>query len=95
MPTSSLGVVPASFLVFESGLDYLGLGATAGALNPLDVCNTSRLSGLLATASLLLEGVRLHLGIYIYHCALVLKFLCIDDVLKRNQNWVNDERIGM
>jgi hypothetical protein len=37
MPASSLGVVAASFLVFELALHDLGLGATAGALNPLDV----------------------------------------------------------
>ncbi len=60
-------------------------------------CNTSRLSGLLATASLLLKGVRLHLDVYIYHPshALVLKCLCIDAVLERNRNWVDDESIGM
>ncbi len=57
--------------------------------------NTRRLSGLLATASLRLEGVRLHLGIYIYHRALVLMCLCIDAVLERNRNWVDDESIGM
>ncbi len=36
MLASSLGVVPASFLFFELALHDLGLGATSGALNPLD-----------------------------------------------------------
>ncbi len=42
-----------------------------------------------------LEGVRLHLGIYIYiyHRALVLKCLCIDAVLERNRNRVYDKNI--
>ena len=78
-------------LVLELALDDLGLGATACALNPLDV-----LVILIGCHDCLrLEGVRLHLGIYIYHHALVLKCLCIDAVLERNRNWVNDESIGM
>jgi hypothetical protein len=55
-------------LVLESALDYLALAATAGALNPLDVHVRGGQDGL----QLLLEGVRLHFGLYIYHCTLVL-----------------------
>jgi hypothetical protein len=42
-----------------------------------------------------LEGVRLHFGVCIYHRALVLKCSCIDAVLERNQNRVDDESIQM
>jgi hypothetical protein len=91
-----LGRCSSALLVFESALDDLGLRATAGTLNPLDVLVILvRLSGLVATASLRFEGVRLHFDIYIYHCALVLQCLCIDAVLIKNQNWVDDESIGM
>ena len=87
------GVVPASSWSSNRGLRILVLGqtvgATAGALSPLDVLVKGCQDGL----QLQLEGVRLHFGIYISHCALVLKCLCIDAVLKRNQNRVDNERI--
>ena len=84
-------VILGFILVRESALDDLDLGATAGALNPLDVLVKGCQDGL----QLQLEGVRLHFGIYIYHRTLVLKCfkLCIDAVLKRNQNRVNNESI--
>ena len=56
-------------LVLELALDYLGLAATAGAENPLDVLVIGGQDGL----QLPLEGVRLHFGVCIYHCAFVLK----------------------
>ena len=89
MPASSLRRCSGVLVVLESALEDLGLGATAGALNPLDVLVKGCQDGL----QLQLEGVRLHFGIYIYHRALVLKCLCIDAVLKRNQNRVNNESI--
>ena len=89
MPASSLRRCSSVLLVLESALEDLGLGATAGALNPLDVLVKGCQDGL----QLQLEGVRLHFGIYIYHCALVLKCVCIDAVLKWNQNRVNNESI--
>ena len=89
MPASSLRRCSGVLLVLESGLEDLGLGATAGALHPLDVLVKGCQDGL----QLQLEGVRLHFGIYIYHRALVLKCVCIDAVLKRNQNRVDNESI--
>ena len=93
MPASSLRRCSGVQLVLESSLEDLGLGATvgatAGALNPLDFL----VKGCQDCLQLRLEGVRLHFGIYIYHRALVLKCLCIDAVLKRNQNRVNNERL--
>ena len=89
MPASSLRRCSSVLLVLESALDDLDLGATAGALNPLDVLVKGCQDGL----QLQLEGVRLHFGIYIYHRALVLKCVCIDAVLKWNQNRVNNESI--
>ncbi len=66
--------------------------ATAGALNPLDVLIIGGQDGL----QLQLEGVRLHFGVIIYHFALVIKCVCIDTVLERNRNRVdNDESIQM
>ncbi len=56
-------------LVLESALDYPGLVATAGALNPLDVL----VIGGQDCLQLQLEGVRLHFGVCIYHCAPVIK----------------------
>ncbi len=56
-------------LVLESALDYPGLVATAGALNPRDVLVIGIQDGL----QLQLEGVRLHFGVCIYHQALVIK----------------------
>ncbi len=76
-------------LVLESALDYPGLVATAGALNPLDVLVIGGQDGL----QLQLEGVRLHFGVCIYHHTLVIKCSCIDTVLKRNKNRVDDESI--
>ncbi len=78
-------------LVLESALDYPGLVATAGALNPLDVLIIGGQDGL----QLQLEGVRLHFGVCIYHRALVIKCWCIDIVLERNRNRVDDESIQM
>jgi hypothetical protein len=46
-------------LVLELALDYLGLGVTAGNLNPLDVLIT----GCQDCLQLRLEGVRLHFDI--------------------------------
>ncbi len=98
MQASSLGVVPASLLVFESELHDLFLGATAGALNPLDVlvilvgCQDCLQ---LRVCDLSQASFGYIIRIYIYHRALVLKFMCIDAVLERNRNWVDDESIGM
>ncbi len=78
-------------LVLESALDYPGLVATAGALNPLDVLVIGGQDGL----QLQLEGVRPHFGVCIYHCAPVIKCSCIDTVLERNRNRVDDESIQM
>ena len=78
-------------MVLESALDYPGLVATAGALNPLDVLAIGGQDGL----QLQLEGVRLHFGVCIYHRAPVIKCSCIDTVLERNRNRVDDERIQM
>ncbi len=64
-------------LIHESALDYPGLVATASALNPLDVLVIGGQDGL----QLQLEGVRLHFGVCIYHCAPVIKCSCIDTVL--------------
>ena len=93
MPASSLRRCSGVLLVLESALEDLGhgatVGATDGALNPLDVLVKGCQDGL----QLRLEGVRLHFGIYIYHRALVLKCVCIDAVLKWNQNRVNNESI--
>ena len=89
MPASSLRHCSGVLLVLKSVLKDLGLGASAGALNPLDVLVKGCQDGL----QLQLEGVRLHFGIYIYHRALVLKCVCIDAVLKWNQNRVNNESI--
>ena len=87
------GIVPASSWSSNRRLRILVLGqtvgATAGALNPLYVLVKGCQDGL----QLRLEGVRLHFGIYIYHRALVLKCLCIDAVLKRNQSRVDNESI--
>ncbi len=88
-----LGRCSSVLLVLKLALDYLGLVATAGALNPLDVL--VKLVACQDCLQLLLEGVRLHFGIYIYHLALVLKCFCIDAVLERNRNLVDDESIGM
>ena len=91
MPASSLLRCSGVLLVLESALEDLGLGATAGALNPLDVLVKDCQDGL----QLRLEGVRHHFGIYIYHRSLVLKCSCIDAILnlKRNQNRVDNESI--
>ena len=72
-------------LVLESELDYPGLVATAGSLNPLDVL----VIGGQGCLQLLLEGVRLHFGLCIYHSTLEIKCLCIDAVLEKNRNRVN------
>ncbi len=56
-------------LVLESELDYPGLVATAGALNPSDVLVIGGQDSL----QLQLKGVRLHFGVCIYHCDLVIK----------------------
>ncbi len=56
-------------LVLELELDYPGLVATAGTLNPLDVLVIGGQDCLL----LQLEGVRLHFGVCIYHSSLVIK----------------------
>ena len=91
MPASFLRRCSGVLLVLESALEDLGRGATAGALNPLDVLvnGCQDRNGL----QLRLEGVRLHFGIYIYHRALAWKCLCIDAVLKRNQNGVYNKSI--
>ncbi len=78
-------------LVLESALDNPGLVVTDGALNPIDVLVVGGQDGL----QLLLEGVRFHCGVCIYHCALVPKCSCIDAVFKRNRNWFDDESIQM
>ncbi len=65
-------------LVLELALDHLGLGATAGAHNPLDILVKGCHDGL----QLRREGVRLHFGVYIHHSTLVPKCLCIHAVLK-------------
>ncbi len=62
-----LGRCFSVLLVLESVLDDLGLGAIDGALNPLDVLVI--LVGCQDCLQLRLQGVRLHLGICIYHCA--------------------------
>ncbi len=49
----------SSVMVLKSALDYLGLGASTGALNPLDVL----VIGCQDCLQLLLEGNRLHFGI--------------------------------
>ncbi len=74
-PSGVAGVAAASaasavgiLLVFKLALDDLGLGATAGALNPHDVILIGGQDGL----QLLCEGVRLHFGVYSHHSALVL-----------------------
>ncbi len=54
--------------IFELALDYLGLGATAGALNPHDILVIGCHDGL----QLLREGVRLHFGVYLHHSSFVL-----------------------
>ncbi len=90
MPASSLGVVPASSWSSNRLLTIL-VGATAGALSPLDVL----VIGCQDCLQLRLEGVRLHFGISIYHSALVLKCKCIDAVLERNRNRVDDESTQM
>ncbi len=56
-------------LVLESAFDYPGLVATTGSLNPLDV----HVIGGQDCLQLQLEGVRLHFGVCIYHCTLVIK----------------------
>ena len=89
MPASSLRRCSGVLLVLELALEDLGLGATAGALDPLDVLVKGCQDGL----QLRLEGVRLHFGIYIYHLALMLKRLCIDAVLKINRNRVDNESL--
>ena len=78
-------------LTAASARHWGGLAATAGALNPLDVL----LIGGQDCLQLRLEGVRLHFGVYNYHRALVLKCSCIDAVLERKQNRVDDESIQM
>ncbi len=78
-------------LVLESALDYPGLVATACTLNPLDVLVIGGQDGL----QLQLEGVRLHIGVCMYHRAPVIKCLCIDTVLERNRNRVDYESIQM
>ncbi len=67
--TRVAGVV---FLVLESALDDLALAATAGALNALNALDVLVIRGQ-DGLQLLLEGVRLHLGVCIDHHALVLK----------------------
>ncbi len=64
--------------VLELALDHLGLGATAGAHNPLDILVIGSQDGL----QLQCEGVKLHFGVYFHHCALMLECLCIHAVLK-------------
>jgi hypothetical protein len=54
-------------LELASALDHLGLGATAGAHNPLDILVKGCKDGL----QLLCEGVRLHFGVYIHHSTLL------------------------
>jgi hypothetical protein len=84
-----LGRCSSVLLVLESALDDLGLGATAGALNPLDVLVI--LVGCQDRLQPRLAGVSLHLGLYIYHRALVLKCSFIDAaVLEKNRNRVDE-----
>ncbi len=84
-------VADVVLLVLELALDDPGLVATAGALNPLDVL----IIGGQDSLQLQLEGVRLHFGVCIYHSSLVIKCLCIDTVIERNRNRVDDESIQM
>ena len=65
-------------LVLKLALDHLGLGATAGAHNPLDILILGGHDGL----QLRREGVRLHFGVCFHHRALVLKCSCIHAVLQ-------------
>jgi hypothetical protein len=65
-------------LVLELALDDLGLGATAGAHNPLDILVIGVQDGL----QLRREGVRLHFGVYFHHRAIVLECSCIHAVLE-------------
>ena len=65
-------------LVLELALDHLGLVATAGAHNRLDIL----VIGCQDVLKLRLEGVRLHFGVYFHHCTLVLKCSCIHAVLE-------------
>ncbi len=78
-------------LVLKSVLDYPGLVATSGSLNPFDVL----VIGGQCCLQLLLEGIGLHFGVCIYHCTLMLKCLCIDAVLERNQIRDDDGSIQM
>ena len=88
---SGVLVAGVVLLVLELALDDLGLAATAGAENPLDVQIIGDQDGL----QLPLEGVRLNFGLCINHCSLVLKCSCIYAVLKTNRNRVDDESIQM
>ena len=74
-----------------SALDDTGLVSTAGALILLDVLIIGGQDGL----QLLLEGVRLHFGVCIDHRVLVLKYSCIDAVIKSNRNTVDDESMDV
>ncbi len=75
-------------LVLESALDYPGLVATSGALNPLDVLVIGGQDGL----QLQLEESGF---ILVYAFTITLKCSCIDTVLERNRNRVDDESIQM
>jgi hypothetical protein len=77
--------------IFELALDYLGFGATAGALNPHDILVIGCQDGL----QLLREGVRLHFGVYLHHSALVLMCSWIDAGLERNSNAFDDESMDV
>ncbi len=76
-----LSLASSSSPVLELALDHLGLGATAGSHNPLDIL----VIGCQDCLQLLCEGVRLHFGVYFHQCALVarlvLECLCILTVL--------------
>ena len=66
-----------------------GLGATTGAMNPIDVLVIGGQDGL----QLLLEGVRLHFGVYIHHCSLVVSWMLVHSCCPQNR--VDDESIQM
>ncbi len=78
-------------MILELALDDLGLGATAGARNLLDVLVIGSQDGL----QLRQESVRLHFGVYLHHRALVLECSRIDAVRESRSNTVDDESVDV
>ncbi len=62
-------------LVLKLVLDHLGLGATAGAHNPLDILALAYEAARMVCNCYVI-GMRLHFGVYFHHCALALECSC-------------------